>query len=602
MGREYIVVEGRTLDDAINLGLSTLNRTIDEVDIEILEKGKSILNLTTKTYKIKMISKIADSQDLEQYEVRNENGKFELIFKDNNHYLLIHPPTGTGQPVSLEEILIYLEENEINNIDIEKIKTYLNPKESCSISIKELVYTDPIDAQIEIELAKDEMEAYMWIIPPKGGKMISQEEILETLKRKNIVFGIDYGVIEEMCNNKQFDEKKIIAVGKQTIDGQDGRIQYLFDTDVKIRPELLKDGKVDFKELNIIQTVKKGDCLAEVFLPTNGIDGITVTGKLLKAKSGKIVSFKKGKNVIESNDGLKLIAEVDGQPKLIDNKVTVLQVYEVHGNVDNATGNIHFTGNVVVRGNVRTGFKIECSGNVEVYGVVEGAIIIADGDIILHKGIQGQNVGKLLSKQNIVAKYMENCYANAYGKISSEVIMHCKLETKKAIEAVGKRAMIVGGEIRARNQIDAKVIGSPMATATKIEVGVDPEVKERYESLKQEREILHKNKESVTKAIELLTKLSHTTQLTKEKQDMLIKSVHTEKYLSEKLTNVNETIMNLQNNLQTLANGKVNAFSIIYAGVRISIGNSVYYVRDHINHCTITRDNGEIKINPYIEK
>lgn len=327
-----------------------------------------------------------------------------------------------------------------------------------------------------------------------------------------------------------------------------------------------------------------------------------MTGKLLKAKSGKIVSFKKGKNVIESEDGLKLLAQVDGQPKLIDDKVTVLQVYEVNGNIDNATGNVHFNGNVVVRGNVRTGFKIECSGNAEVYGVVEGATIIADGDIILHKGIQGQNVGKLLSKQNIVAKYMENCYANAYGDISSEVIMHCKLETKKSIEAVGKRGMIVGGEIRANNEINAKVIGSPMATTTKIEVGIDPEVKERYESLKQERDTLNKNKESVTKVIELLRKISNTTQLTKEKQDMLIKSTHTEKYLSEKLKDVNETIINLQNTLQTLSNGKVNVSLTIYAGVRISIGNSVYYVRDHMKRCTITKEKGEIKINPYTGK
>lgn len=602
MDRKYIVAEGKTLEDAVNNGLKTLNRTMDEVDIEILQKGKSIFHLSSKTYKVKITEKIVNEQEMEQYKIVDENGKFEVIFQENDDYLLVYPPTGTGKAVSIEEIAVALEKRGMNNVDKEKLATYINPKENCSIAIKELTYTNPIDAQVEIELSKDEMKAFMTIIPPKGGKMISQEELESMLKSQNIVFGIDYAIIEEMLTNNWFHEKKMIAVGKQPIDGQDGEIKYLFDTDVKIRPEMLEDGKVNFKELNIIQTVKKGDCLAEIVLPTHGVDGITVTGKLMKAKPGKIVSFKKGKNVVESEGGIKLIAEVDGQPKLIDDKVTVLQVYEVNGNIDNATGNIRFVGNVVVRGNVRTGFKIECSGNVEVYGVVEGATIIADGDIILHKGIQGQNMGKLRSKQSIVAKYMENCYASAYGDIRAEVIMHCKLEAKKTIEAVGKKGMIVGGEIRANNEVNAKVIGSPMATTTKIEVGIDPEVKERYESLKQEREILNKNKESVTKAIELLKKISNTGKLTKEKQDMLIKSIHTESYLSEKLENVNEAIINLQNTLQTLSNGKINVSSNIYPGVRISIGNSVYYVRDHMKHCTITREHGEIKLNPYIGK
>ena len=236
-----------------------------------------------------------------------------------------------------------------------------------------------------------------------------------------------------------------------------------------------------------------------------------------------------------------MLADAAGQPKIIDGKATVLEIYEVNGNVDNTTGNIRFNGKVIVKGNVRTGFTIEANGDVEIYGVVEGAVIIAEGDILLHKGIQGQNVGKLISKKSITARYMESCYAKAYETIHAEAIMHCIIESGDTITVVGKKGLIVE-EIRANHEVNAKFIGSPMATVTKIEVGIDPEKKEKYEQLKEEEAALKQNKNQVTQIINLLKKMSKTTPLTEEKQNLLKKSINTEIVLTEKLQKITEEL------------------------------------------------------------
>ncbi|MBB6216504.1 hypothetical protein HNQ80_002606 [Anaerosolibacter carboniphilus] len=600
MTKDYVVAEGKTYEEALGNALKELDTTAENVEVEIIEEGKSIFNLSVRNCKVRVTRKNVMVEKNILYNNDNENGHYELKFDENRKTLLIYPPKGTGKAVSYEEIISVLKTQGIINYDTQKIKDALGSREICSVEIEESSESDLKDAEVLVEISKDEMRAFITIIPPKGGRMVTKENVIETLTTAGVVYGIDSIAIENLMIESNFNKKVEVARGKDAIHGIDGTMQYMFDIHTKIRPEVLEDGSVNLKELHLIHNVKKGDILAIRTLPTEGVEGTTVRGRALSPKTGKQVQFKKGKNVTESTDELQLIADINGQAKLIDDKVTVLQVYEINGNVDNATGNINFNGKVVVKGNVTTGFEIRCEGDVEVHGVVEGAIIEAEGNIILHKGIQGNNSGKLVSKQDIIARYMENCYAKAYGNIQAEVVMHCKLESKGQITVSGKKGLIVGGEIRANNDIYARIIGSHMATATKLEVGIDPEIKERYDGLKEELDNLMKNIDSVNKAIDLLSKMSKVTTLPPDKQEILTKSINTKQYLDTKIESVNGELMNLKQLLQSLSNGRIHAENIIYPGVKISIGNSFYFVRDQIQRSTIVRESGEIKIIPYM--
>ena len=88
-------------------------------------------------------------------------------------------------------------------------------------------------------------------------------------RSRMIVEGIDSDAIKNIIKeNGSLNYIKLLQAKPRN--GEDGEIRYLFDTEVKIRPTILEDGRVDLKELNIIQTVSKGQCLAERILHTEG--------------------------------------------------------------------------------------------------------------------------------------------------------------------------------------------------------------------------------------------------------------------------------------------------------------------------------------------
>ena len=135
--------------------------------------------------------------------------------------------------------------------------------------------------------------------------------------------------------------------------------------------------------------------------------------------------------------------------------ISVSNVYEVQADVDTSTGDIEYNGSVNVKGNVRTGFKIRAKGDVEISGVVEGALIIADGDVILHRGIQGMGRCQIIAKGNLVSRFIESAVVAVNGYIETDTILHSKITAKGDIFVRGKNGNIIGGNVRSTSLIEA---------------------------------------------------------------------------------------------------------------------------------------------------
>ena len=332
---------------------------------------------------------------------------------------------------------------------------------------------------------------------------------------------------------------------------------------------------------------------------TAGITGRSVLGEDVLQKEGKKILMPKGKNVTISEDGLNILSAINGEVKILDNKVHVFSLYMVPVNVDNSTGNIRFIGKVIVKGNVLTGFSIEAEGDVEVYGVVEGAKIVSKGSIILHRGIQGMNKGELICEGDLVAKFIENSLIDVKGNIHCDAIMHSHVVCGKKLEASGRKGLLVGGNFKVSDEIKAKVIGSPMATITEIEVGLNPELRKRYDILKQEHKGNVDNLEKVSQAVDLLTKISQKSELAFDKKELLTKSIQAKLQLTEKISNSNGEIKELETYLDELSKGKIKVSDVVYHGTRVTIGSSIMHVKDPLQYLTLYRANAEVKIGPY---
>lgn len=316
-----------------------------------------------------------------------------------------------------------------------------------------------LKSNIIVEVSKDQMFANLMINSPKIDSTITYNAILECLKDKGVSYGINNDRILKLIEKGPYLEKIRVAEGKYSISGTDGKIRFYFQTEKSIKPKIDDAGRADFFNLNVVTNVKKDQLLAEIIPPTPGKPGKTVTGKTIKPKEGEFPRLRAGRNVYMSEDKCKFYSSVDGQPILQNGRLSVVSNLEIKGDVGPKTGNIDFIGSITVYGNVNSGYKIKATGNIEVFGVVEAAEIQSEGNIVLHRGIQGRDKGYLKAGQNVIAKYIENTQVEAGEDVLvAEAIMHSSVYAAKRITVDGKKGLIVGGIYKAGEEILAKTI------------------------------------------------------------------------------------------------------------------------------------------------
>jgi len=309
--------------------------------------------------------------------------------------------------------------------------------------------------------------------------------------------------------------------------------------------------------------VHKGEVLAQKIAATYGKPGETVDGVEVPALPGRDLEIPIGKGVELSEDRMQAIASLDGLPAIISGKICVLPVFEVKNDVDMSVGNIDFVGNVIVRGNITSGFTVKANGNIDVFGNVEDAYVEAGGKIAIRGGIYGRGKGLVKAAEDIVVRFVERGNVKAQGSVKvGEAVMHSNITAGKKVSVGGKRGLIVGGMVRAGEVVEARTIGSHLATPTEIEVGVDPELR---------------------------------VELSEDKKELLLKLTRTQFQLMAQLKQAVQRKSELDEATKTTVQGKVSAADRIYPGVRITIKNAVKLVDEELRYVTLIEKNNEIK-------
>ncbi|HOJ12810.1 MAG TPA: FapA family protein, partial [Clostridiales bacterium] len=396
---------------------------------------------------------------------------------------------------------------------------------------------EKIPENIQVNISPDKMKAFIIISASDyNNEVPSLMELLNYLKENEVVYGINKDILNVIISQGLFNQEVLVAEGTYPVDGIGGSLKLHFNIKRDKKPAILEDGRVDFRNLGLIENVRKGQKLCSIIPPLPGEDGKTVTGEVIASSKGKPAKSPIGKNV-ELTEGLDgLIASIDGQVSYLNDRIHVYPYYEVSSDVDNSTGNINFVGNVIIRGSILSGFQVEAGGNIEIWGVVEGATVKAGGDILIRRGVQGNSKATIISEGNIVARYIEHSNIEAKNDIRAEAIMHSTVKCGGKLELSGRKGLLVGGNIKVRKEIKAKVIGSQMATFTEIEVGVPPELREISRSLKEEVAKLESDLKKAEQIINILLKLNTNNMLTEDKKKLLEKSLKTKQFYVSRIS------------------------------------------------------------------
>lgn len=624
--REEVEVIGETIESALRLAAEHLGKKIHELDYRVLKRGKKGLFFSEPFHiRVSIIPEDDILHELQELDERLTGGSGKLTSKElrlaiepkdkdgrvlvkiykSGIFLTIYPPIGSGKKVRLDDVAKRIAYRGVSQYDEATVKRAVEEMSGKPVMISNQKYKSNMEATILTDISSDQMRANVTLIPAKPlGRDLEVMDVVNALKSVGVIYGIKEELIKEYLDEEKYNIPFAGAEGDPPVNGKNAEIKYHVRTEREINFREDASGRVDYKDLDLIENVVVGQLLAEKIPAQPGKMGRNLYGMLLPASDGRDIELKQGKGTILSEDRSRLTAEVNGQVLYAAGKLSVETVYRINGDVGIKTGNVTFLGSIVITGNVEDNFQVKAAGNIEIFGTVQKSVVEADGDIIVRQGITGREEARIESTNgNIIAKFIQNATViTDKDIIVQEGIMHSNLMAGGRVVCKGKRAQIVGGVIQATKMIAAKIIGSPANPTTELIVGNNPKIQKQileYETKKKENE---EKKEQLSKTLKTLQARKETdpAAFTAENEAHLQKLEAGNKKLDKRIEEYNQEIATLTAYMEEQsAHGKVNVEKILYGGVILRIKNAEFKVKNEVKNKTFLEENGQIRQMPY---
>lgn len=617
--KKYVNVSGARLEDALREASVELSLPIKKIEYEVLERGSSgMLGMGKRpwlivAYPAQVAGAIGGGEDsldmdfgFEEEVPEDIDGKAIVRLTPGGIMLKVTKPVNKGEPVTERQAIQAIARRSHAKFDAEMVSKVVKLADDQWVRVAEYDYNPANDAYINCDIVDGEMRAVITMMAPgDGGADPSADSIRGVVEAAGAIHGFNEELLLELEDQPRYREPITIAEGTKPRNGEDARMVYNFRSDTRdVHLKESKDGRVDFRELNKIENVVEGQVLARKVAPTPGEAGQTVTGRLIPAKDGRDIDPPLGPNTRLSDDGRSILSDINGLVKLVGGKVTVEPMYIIAGDVNVKEGNVRFLGTVIVKGNVDDGFSINAAGDIEVLGSVGKCVLEAEGDVIVHQGIAGKGDGKVTAGRTIFSKFIENATAEAGEMVVvSDGIINSTVFADKRIICRGKRASIVGGHIRASEEVDAKTLGSVAGMETLVEVGYDPKSRERLLELEASDAELEKQLEEFAlnmATIENMRANKRTISPDKLKQYALMKGQR-EKVMKAR-AKLGEEVKAIQAYLDELkTNGRISVSGTVFPGVKIAIKDAQLPVRHETRAVTYIAEAGLVKVTRYEE-
>lgn len=624
--REVIVVAD-SVRQAMKLAAIEMQRDQMQLDYKILNKGGSQLwGLRRLPYRVHVFPVKEDTRfsDLEDMNVSlsgaiaqtaladdtpiaiNSDGKILVRIYRTGVYIIVRPPVGEGQAVTVAQALERLRVAGVNAYDKGRLENEVRTRSGKQIKIAEWTPRPDADAQLQVEVSADHMRATMTMTRPRpGGRHLQVADVMQALKSNGVQFGFREQVIEKALEEEVYSTPVVVAEGKAPQHGRDGYVDYKVRIDKKVEFKEDETGRVDFLQRDLVENVVQGQVLAELVPAQRGQEGRDLFNKLMPAKNGSPVTMRPGPGTMLSDDGKRLLAEKNGQVLYRGGILSVHDMFTINGDVGIGTGNITFLGSITVTGNIDDNMHVKAAGGIEVAGTIQKAFVEAEGDIIVRQGIIGRDDAQVESTAgSVYGKFLQNAICMAENDVvMGENIMHSRVYAGGNVVCNGKRAQLVGGEIICGGVVRVKSLGAMAATPTHVIAGVNPRA---MKQMKQIAQIEKQLREKIAQAeINLKTlqqqKAAAPDAFSDAKEEQLVKTNAFKDKLEERLREA----LSEKENIETFmkddnSTGAVHVEKTVFPGVSIEINGATFSVQDEYNNVTFIEEQGRINIVAYV--
>ena len=328
---------------------------------------------------------------------------------------------------------------------------------------------EPVDGSVEITFDPDGMTANMILHKAyNGGRPVTAAIVMAELLKKGINTGIDDLDIKDMVDGGVYETPICVARAIPPKRGENGSISFRYEKKRVPKPQHDEFGVADFRELNLIVPIHKGDIIADIKQPTPGEPGVNIFGRAIMPEPGKMPNITVGKNTLMTADGKYIVSACDGHIMYGTGCFNVEDTVTVKSDLDISVGNIDFFGDIYIQGNVMEGFSVKAGRSLKIEGTVFSADLAAGGDITINGGAINS---RIKSDGNVKIGFCENTDIKADGSVESAQFAFCSVFCYGELIAKGKTGVITGGTITCMKDVTAGVIGSEKYTATEINIG-----------------------------------------------------------------------------------------------------------------------------------
>ncbi|MDE6882541.1 MAG: FapA family protein [Lachnospiraceae bacterium] len=449
-----------------------------------------------------------------------------------------------------------------------------------------------------LRVEKDGMAAWLYLAPPDNGQVYRKDELITYLERNGVVKGYHNSNLSAMIKKKVYEREILVAKGQEVQKGEDGWYEYLFTPEEYGVPKIREDGTVDYTSMSALHNVHSGEKVAVYHHAKPGANGYTVRGVEVTAKPPKELQPLRGKGVERIGD--EYFAQTDGKIEAKNGKIDIQKVHEVAGDVTLIVGRVEFFGDVIINGNVENGVVIRAGRNIEIHGTSGSATLIAGGDVIISRGIQGG--GRIVAKGSVFADFIENTTVQAGGTVLSNTILNANVSAEDKVITTGKKGAVIGGYVHGFKGIEAMTAGSDAEVKTILHSGYEMKSYERLlEIRRRESEIKAKLSELVDNMTDAMreTRMGSTSLSLAAEIKMAERDRMKDQYFEEldKISREKETLEEL---MEASQGAYIKVDGTMYRNLVICINVEQLTLNRNSGYMKYTADNGVLEGNVII--
>ena len=245
------------------------------------------------------------------------------------------------------------------------------------------------------------------------------------------------------------------------------------------------------------------------------------------------------------------------------------------------------------------GFSVKATGDIEIKGSVNGAFV-QGRNVYISGGITGADRAKVYAAEDVRTAFAENALIEAGKDIFiADIALHSQIRAGKRLIMEQKHGQITGGHCVAGEEVSVKIIGNSSFVVTKVSVGVDPNLQKEYISLRKAYKEAKKRLTHITQTLNTLSKID-VNKLPKSRLESLNALTRSQFPLAGQIKRDEKRLLEIEEQLTNMKNGKIRVSDTIYPGVRLSVNNILKSIQSEYKRCTISlNDAGEVEVGTY---